>query len=530
MCILRIAKVEYLLAVDKKIRRNILFSKLKSQIFILNYLGALLTVFGVLLLLPFIPAVFFHELARDHYEITTFLLPSLISIATGILLQRGIPKRAPSVQEGMVITALAWIVISIVGSLPFIFGLDKSFVDAVFETASGLTTTGITVFEGLDSMPMAILFWRALIQWIGGLGILTFFLAVAFRGGGASATLFGSEGHKIAAPRPVPGIYNTLKVLWSIYIFFTVVSIILLWAEGMTFFDALTHSLTAISTGGFSTHDASIGFFSGFKHGILIEYTIIFFMLMGGINFLIHFQVFNGHFMAPFRDFEMKWFWGVLIGSTFFIMLDHFAHFPISMADFSNHFAQSLKKINDVFRISFFQVASMITSTGFATKDINAAFFPALAKQIFMFLMFVGGCVGSTAGGIKLLRLGIMVKTLKTELMRLVLPARAVLPVVVQKKVISDQQIRLICSLLCAWTILIFAGAGITAFFSDLNAWQSLSGMLSAMGNMGPFYFSVHKMASLHPLIKWTYTFGMIAGRLEILPLIVLIFPMSWKQ
>ncbi len=506
-----------------------MFSKVKSQIFILNYLGALLTVFGFLLLLPFIPALFFHELKKDHYEITTFILPALISIIIGAVLQRRIPRRAPSIKEGMVITALAWIIISIVGSLPFIIGLHKSFVDAVFETTSGLTTTGITVFEGLDSMPLAILFWRSLIQWIGGLGILTFFLVVSFRGGGASSTLFGSEGHKIAAPRPVPGIYNTLKVLWIIYTFFTIISILLLWAEGMTFFDALTHSLTAISTGGFSTHDASIGFFSGFKHGILIEYTIIFFMLMGGINFLIHFQVLNGHFMTPFRDFEMKWFWGVLAGSTFLVMMDHFLHFPIYLSDFTNNSAKSFRELHDVFRISFFQVSSMITSTGFATKDINAAFFPALAKQVFMFLMFVGGCVGSTAGGIKLLRLGIMVKTLKTELMSLILPINAVLPVVIQKRIIDDRQIRLICALLCAWIFLIFTGAGITAFFSDLNAWQSLSGMLSAMGNMGPFYFSVHKMASLSPVIKWTYTFGMIAGRLEILPLIVLVFPMSWK-
>ncbi len=506
-----------------------MLSKVKSKIFIFNYLGALLTVFGALLLLPLIPAFCFHEFVRDHYEINTFILPSLISIFTGVLLQQKIPKRAPGVKEGMVITALAWIVVSVIGSVPFIIGLNKSFVDAVFETASGLTTTGITVFEGLDTMPMAILFWRSLIQWIGGLGILTFFLAVSFRGGGASSTLFGAEGHKIAAPRPVPGIYNTLKVLWSIYIFFTVISIFLLWIEGMSFFDALNHSLTAISTGGFSTHDASIGFFSGFKHGMAIEYTIIFFMLMGGINFLIHFQVLNGHFAAPFRDFEMKWFWGVLVGAIFFIMLDHFAHFPIPISDFKNHLAMSIKAMCDVFRITLFQVASLITSTGFATKDINSVFFPAFAKQMFMFLMFVGGCVGSTAGGIKLLRLGIMVKTLKTELMRLVLPGRAVLPVVVERRIISDQQIKLICSLLCAWTILIFTGAGITAFFSDLNAWQSLSGMLSAMGNMGPFYFSVHRMASLSPVIKWTYTFGMIAGRLEILPLIVLVFPMSWK-
>jgi trk/ktr system potassium uptake protein len=182
-----------------------------------------------------------------------------------------------------------------------------------------------------------------------------------------------------------------------------------------------------------------------------------------------------------------------------------------------------------VFRTCLFQVSSLITSTGFATKDINDPFFPALAKQVFMFLMLVGGCVGSTAGGIKVARLAILVRTLKTELMRITLPVKTVLPVTIQGKIIDGDQIRLVCSLLCAWLIVVFAGSAITAFFSNLSGWQSLSGMLSALGNMGPFYFSVHTMAGLSPIIKWTYVFGMIAGRLEILPLIVLIFPLSWK-
>jgi len=497
-------------------------SYLKAEVFILNYLGALLVVFGVLLLIPFIPAVYFQELSRNHYEFTAFAVPATVSILSGIFLQRKIPRRAPSVKEGMVITALAWMAMSVVGGMPFVMALKKPFVDAVFETASGLTTTGITVFTGLDTMSKGILFWRALIQWIGGLGILTFFLAVTFRGGSTSATLFGAESHKISSPRPVPGIFNTLKVLWSIYIFFTIINISLLWMEGMTFFDALAHSFTAISTGGFSTHDASIGYFSGFPHGVLIEYTITFFMLMGGINFLIHYQVLKGNFFSIIRDYEMQWFWGVLFGATFLLMIDHLRLYP---ANFS-HMAGEL---HNLFRVCLFQVASLLTSTGFATKDINDPFFPALAKQVFMFLMLAGGCVGSTAGGIKLLRIGILFKTLKTELLRLILPVKTVLPVVIQGKIIDSEQIRLVCALLCAWLGLIFLGAGITAFFSDLNGWQSLSGMLSAVGNMGPFYFSVDKMASLNPVIKWTYTFGMIAGRLEILPLIVLIFPMSWK-
>lgn len=497
-----------------------MISRIRTHIFIFNYLGSLLIVFGVLMLLPIVPAIVFEELG-NHYEIEAFLLPSGLCILLGFLLQKKIPARAPSVTEGMVITALAWLVASVAGGLVFFIGIHKSFVDSVFEAASGLTTTGITVFEGLDAMPKGILFWRALIQWIGGLGILTFFLAVAFRGGSTSATLFGSEGHKITSPRPVPGIFRTIKILWSIYIFFTLISILLLWLEGMTFFDALAHSLTAISTGGFSTHDASIGFFSHYAHGQLIEYTVIFFMLMGGINFLIHFQVLTGDLSAPFRNFEMQWFWGIICGATLILMVDHLARFSHQMFTWS--------RFHTVFRTCLFQVSSLLTSTGFTTKDINDPFFPALSKQIFMFLMLVGGCVGSTAGGIKLARLAILVRTLKTELMRITLPIRTVLPVTVQGKIIDADQIRLVCSLICAWLVVVFAGSAITAFFSNLSAWQSLSGMLSALGNMGPFYFSVHTMAGLSPIIKWTYIVGMIAGRLEILPLIVLIFPLSWK-
>jgi trk/ktr system potassium uptake protein len=305
-----------------------MISRIRTPIFIFNYLGSLLLIFGVLMLLPMIPAIVFDELG-NYYEVEAFLLPSALCLLLGFLLQKKIPARVPTVTEGMVITALAWLLASVAGGLVFFIGIHKSFVDAVFEAASGLTTTGITVFEGLDAMPKGILFWRALLQWIGGLGILTFFLAVSFRGGITSATLFGSEGHKIASPRPVPGIFRTIQILWSIYIFFTIAGILLLWLEGITFFDALTHSFTAISTGGFSTHDASIGYFSHFAHGQLIEYTVIFFMLMGGINFLIHFQVLSGDWSAPFRNFEMQWFWGLTGGATLILMVDHWRGSPI---------------------------------------------------------------------------------------------------------------------------------------------------------------------------------------------------------
>jgi len=492
---------------------------LGEKAFILSYLGSILTVIGVVMYIPLIPWFIYHE--GNRISAFTFIIPATATLLLGLAAQRRFELKAPSVRDAMIITAIGWVLISLAGAMPFIIGLHQSFINSFFEAVSGFTTTGITVFEGLDAMPRSILFWRSFIQWLGGLGILTFFLAVSFRGGSAAASLFGAEGHKISSARPVPGIFHTVRILWGIYIVLTLASIITYYLGGMSGFDALNHSLTNISTGGFSTHDASIGYYAGqhYPHAVLLEYATIFFMLAGGMNFLIHFRVANGNVKALITDFEMRWFWGIIIGATALMVLDHFVHAP----------GRPLA-VEKVFRDCLFQVASMISSTGFATRDINSAFFPAMSKQIFFLLMIVGGCVGSTAGGIKVLRVGILVQMFKTQLFRIIAPRQAVSPVIVQGHEIAGQELERIAALFTAWLLLIAIGAGFTAFFSNLDAWQSLSGMASAVGNMGPFYFSVHKMASLNWSIKAVYIFGMLAGRLEILPLAVLFMKGTWKK
>ncbi len=500
-----------------------------NRLFIFNYLGSFLVVLGVVLLLPLLPYLYYGEHDPGGLMWLAYAGPAMLSAAVGFVMQKRVPSRVPEVREAMIITAMAWIIASLICALPFVFVLGASFVDAAFEAASGLTTTGITVFSGLDAMPRSILFWRSFIQWIGGLGILTFFLMVTFRGGSASATLFGAEGHKIASSRPVPGIFNTLKILWSIYAFFTVSSLVLLRLEGMSLFDAMCHSMTAISTGGFSTHDASVGFFSRGPHGILIEYTIIFFMLMGGINFLIHFNVLKGRWRTIYQDFEMSWFWAILTIATVVVAASHLRHHHVLAAAWVKGPGAVAAAVHEVLRTSLFQVTSLITSTGYATKDIGSAYFPPLARQVFLLLMFVGGCVGSTAGGIKVLRVGILYQTLKTEIIHTISPPRTVAPVTIRGKIIGTRELQRVGALFFAWLALLVVGAAITDLFSDLNGWQGLSGMLSALGNMGPFYFSVAKMASLHPVIKITYFFAMLAGRLEILPLLVLFYPPSWR-
>jgi len=484
---------------------------------ILNYLGALLSVLGMVMLIPLIPWWIYSDSVGHGIDSTVFIYPAAACFLLGLIIQKNTTFRTPSLHGAMIITALGWILCAMAGAVPFMTGLHKGFIDAFFESTSGFTTTGITVFEGLDAMPPSILFWRSLTQWLGGLGILTFFLAVSFRGGSAAAALFTAEGHKINISRPVPGIFNTLKILWSIYSLFTVLSFLMFSAAGMNLFDALNHSLTCISTGGFSTHDQSIGFYAahGFPHAAVLEYTVTCIMLAGGINFLVHYKVLTGRAGALFSDFEMKWYWGIFTGSVAVISLDHFNRMGMGI----NLPLPDLHDLHEVFRSALFQTASLLTSTGYLTKDINSPSFHAVSRQIFIILMVIGGCVGSTAGGIKVMRFGILARAFQTHIKRILSTPKTVIPVVTSGRIIPDAEVQHIASLLWIWAILICMGAAVTAIFSDLDPWQSFSGMASAMGNMGPFFFSVHEMATMHWVIKLTYTFGMLAGRLEIIPL-----------
>jgi trk system potassium uptake protein TrkH len=451
-----------------------------------------------------------------------FLLPSIFSFILGGIFYISTKKSKSNINltTSMIICAIAWILISLVGSLPFMIGINKGFIDSFFEAVSGFTTTGITVFQGLDHMPLSIIFWRALIQWVGGLGILTFFLFVTFSGEGDIWQLFSAEGHKINSSRPVPNVFETVKILWLIYASLTIIETVLLLSVGMSFFDALTHSMTSLSTGGFSRYDASIAYFesAGYNYKA-IEYIITLFMLFGGMNFLIHYKVIFDTPKYLFKDVETKNYFKIIIGFTAIMIISMF---------FVN--VDVVDNFEEIFRKTIFQVVSVITTTGFGTQDIGSNFFTPIAKQLFIVLMVVGGCVGSTSGGIKVLRITLLTKLFKREIDNIHLPPRAVKPVVLEGSIISNDEIYRIAGLFFGWLMIIVIGSGITAVFSDLDAYQSISGMASAMGNIGPFYFSVEKMATLSPIIKLTYIFGMLAGRLEILPILVLFSRRAWMN
>lgn len=485
---------------------------------ILHTLGQLIIVQGFLLLIPLITIFIFKESGLFFI----FLLPSIFCFFSGFILFKIFKPGNIYFLQSLLICGVSWIVLCFMACLPFYLEGSLSFIDAYFETVSGFTTTGITVIKNIEVFPKSLLFWRSFIQWLGGLGILTLFLAVTFKSNNAYFHLFFAESHKISSTRPTPNIKKTIIILWLIYLSFTLLEAIVLRILGMNFFDAVCHSLTTLSTGGFSTYNASIGHFklAGYENYIAIEYVIIFFMFLGGVNFIIHYLVLTGRIRTAISDPEFRAFVLILSISVLFILINrYFIYSENVLIDIENNI-----------RTSLFTVVSIATTTGYGTTDINDIFFPALARQIFLVLMLIGGSVGSTAGGVKVIRVVILYRLFKQQIKRLRLPRNAMSGLVVENQIFPNFEIQRITGLFFGWIFLLFIGGIITSLFTNLNGWQSFSGMFSAVGNIGPCFFSVTEMAELPVVVKITYIFGMFAGRLEILPILLLFSPRAWRN
>jgi trk system potassium uptake protein TrkH len=498
------------------------------------FTGNLLLVFGLILLFPVIFVLSYWSQWGDGFStLKAFLISSLLSFGIGIFFRAFFKRGRLDTSGAMLTCAVAWIAISAIGAIPFVIGINSSYLNGYFEAMSGFTTTGITVFSGLDEMPRSILFWRALTQWVGGLGILSFFLVVVFGGGGAGGLhhVFSAESHKIASARPAPSLFRTVKILWGVYGLFTVLSMIALTLEGMTFYDSLCHSLTALSTGGFSTHDSSIAFYrlEGHPNYRLIEYTITFVMMLGGINFLVHYRVLRGKFKALWDNTEMRYWWGMISAFVVFIIIDHLRKTGVITACIKGDLNLTLDEFERIFRNTIFQVIAILTTTGFGTEDIGSDFFGAFSRQLFLIMMVIGGCVGSTGGGFKVLRVAILNKLIRRELFKLRVPSRASTPLVIDQAILADDESHRIAGLFFVWIVLIAIGGCITALFSRLGALESVSGMFSAIGNIGPCYISIPDMIKIHPVVKITYIFGMLAGRLEIIPVLLLFSRKAWR-
>ena len=415
-------------------------------------------------------------------------------------------------REGLMAVPIMWCVMTFFGSLPFLLsGAVPTFTDAFFESMSGFTTTGATVFTQIDGQPESILFWRGLIQWLGGMGIIVLFLAIFPLFGVGVLQLYRGEVPGPTPDRLVPKIGQTAKLLWGVYVMLSACQLILLWVGGMSVYDATLHTFTTMATGGFSPRAASIGAYDS----VYIETVVIVFMLLAGTNFSLHFAAVNGRLRIYWRDPEWRFYLGVVVVVTLILTL-----FLAARAIFS---------IPTAFRHALFQVVSLMTTTGFASNDFEQ--WPIFAQFTLLLLFFIGGCAGSTGGAIKPMRIILLMKHAYWQLYRLLHP-RAVASLRLGEQNISSD----VLIVVQAFFVLYMAGfaaatLGLTLF--DIDIVTALSAVASTLGNVGPGLGEVgpyDDYAGLPHAAKWLLSACMLLGRLEFSALLVMCLPAFWKS
>jgi trk system potassium uptake protein TrkH len=411
-----------------------------------------------------------------------------------------------------VLTVSSWFVISMLSALPFYLSNNGiSVADAFFESTSGITTTGATVFTGLDDMDQDLLLWRSILQWIGGIGIIGMFVAVLpfLRVGGMR--LFATESSEWTE-KALPRMKTLSRGLLIVYLVFSVVAVTTYWLSGMSLFDAFNHGITSISTGGFATSDQSMGKFSDL---ILMEATL--FMILGSLPFFLFVRELHGQRGVLFRDTQVRTFLAVLLIVPALLTLYRWWVSPVSFDPLHNYIA------------ALFNVTSVVSTTGFASEDYSA--WGPLAFVVFFFLMFVGGCSGSTSGGMKIFRFQLSLIILREQMMRLLHP-RAVLTRNYNGRAVSDE---IISSMIAYTFIFLLCLLIITVLLASmqLDFVTSLSGALTALTNVGPGLGEIigpaGTFASLPDAAKWILSVGMLMGRLEILSVVILLSPAFWR-
>ncbi|MFB6100121.1 MAG: TrkH family potassium uptake protein [Candidatus Nanohalobium sp.] len=465
-------------------------------------IGRFMLVFSVILAAPVLIGLYYTE---SSATLAPFIYSAITCLIGGFILKHGGRSDDPSVKEAMIATVLGWSLATFLGGVPLL--PEMSLINAVFESAAGLTTTGMSMFTAPGSLPHSILFWRALMQWVGGLGILTFFIAVIRESGGISRRLFSAETHKSDPGSIRPSLRKSIIELWRVYGFITSVIIGTFVALGMPVFDAVTHGFSTLSTGGFSTTAQSLGGFSP-----AIQAATVPFMFIGGVNFVILYRLLRGE-LKSLKNSELKLYTQIFLALTGVFLLETLNSSGLSQALLD----------------SAFQSASIISSTGFATTSLMA--FSIAVQIIIIGVMFVGGSVGSTSGGLKVFRLKTLIELLRTRIRAYSLPETAINEVKIDGELLDVSAIRTVSVLFFIWVAVVFLGTVSVLAFDNVSFAASLSGAVSAAGNMGPVFLSGERMVELSWISKSVWIVLMLAGRLEMLPVLAIfnrsIFPDS---
>ncbi len=485
---------------------------------IFNVVGLLLILLAAILIIPISVALYYDHAPIDGYmsELNAFMLTSCVSGVIGFLLWKLLPSGIESLRdrEGFAIVGFSWFFIALMGSLPlYLTGVCPEFIDAFFEAMSGFTTTGASILTNIDSLPQAILLWRGLSQWLGGMGIIILSLAIFPALGIGSFHLFKAEIPGGSTVEKVqPRLTETAKILWKTYVALTVLEIIFLRFGGMSYFDAICHTLSNVSTGGFSPHQDSVGYFDN----AYFESVIMLFMFLGGINFALHYQLALGNFWLVFQNPELKFYVTMITVCVLVASVGLWNHLP--EADMGT----ALRKAS-------FNVISINTTTGFATDDFNL--WPDYLRILLLGIMMVGGCAGSTSGSLKAIRVIILFKIIFRELQKLVHP-RAIIHVKVGKKTIGSDHLMNVVALTC-----LFMGISAMSFFIlcvlGVDITTSASASIASVFNIGPGLGQIGpagSYAEIPYLGKWIIIFSMLMGRLEIYAVMILFLPITWRK
>ena len=474
-------------------------------------IGLLLMLFSTSMLPPFIMDLFFGE-----GVLKAFFFSYVILLAAGLVFWLPVRKISNElkIRDGFVVVVMFWTVLGASGSLPFLFyePLNISVSDAVFESISALTTTGATVLTNLDDLPHALLFYRQQLQWMGGMGIIVLAVAILPMLGIGGMQLYRAE-----TPGPVkdskltPRITETAKALWYIYLWLTIACALAYWLVGMDWFDAIGHSFSTVAIGGFSTHDASLGYYDS----AAVEAVAVVFMFLGGVNFALHYLTFQRKDLCPyFSDAEFKTYSLVIVTA-------------ITVSVSFLYFSETVDNVSDAFRQGIFQAVSIGTTTGYSTTEFFL--WPVFLPVFLMFISFIGGCSGSTGGGMKVIRVLLLFKQGARELVRLVHPNAQVV-VKVGKQPMSDRIIDAVWGFFAAYVAL-FVFMMLLLMMAGNDQVTSFSAVAAAMNNLGPGLGEVGaNYSSINDFSKWVLCMAMLLGRLEVFTLLVLFTPVFWRR